>query len=95
LAPSVFAPSRRSSLQHTVSGMGTPQSTGPTVIESYRNFEPPSTFKLSVETLLGHVPAKYLVGLKSIVLTNRAGLTRDERRQKVWSRKHKVRLVDA
>ena len=29
------------------------------------------------------------------VLTNRAGLTRDKRKQKVWSRNRKVRLADA
>jgi hypothetical protein len=48
-----------------------------------------------IETLLSYVPEKYLVGLKTIVLTNRAGLTRDRRRQKVWSRKRKVRLAEA
>jgi hypothetical protein len=69
--------------------------TAPTVVESYRDFEPPLNFRSIVETLLSHVPPKYLVGLKSVILTNRAGLTRDKRRQKVWSRHRKIRLADA
>ena len=68
---------------------------GPTVVESYRDFDPPVSFRHSVDTLLRYVPRKYLVGLKTIVLTNRAGLTRDKRRQKVWSRNRKVRLAES
>jgi hypothetical protein len=67
---------------------------GPTIVENYRDFEPPVGFRNSVETLLRYVPAKYLVGLKSIVLTNRAALDRNRRRQKTWSRKRKVRLAE-
>lgn len=67
----------------------------PTIVESYRDFEPPPGFRQTVETLLRYVPPKYLVGLKTIVLTNRAGLTRDKRRQKVWSRNRKVRLAES
>ncbi len=48
-----------------------------------------------METLLHYVPPKYLVGLKTIVLTNRAGLTSNERKQKVWSRNRKVRLAES
>lgn len=64
------------------------------VTESYRSFEPPPKFKQRVETLLRYVPPKYLVGLAAIVLTNRAGLTRNKRKQKVWSRNRKVRLAE-
>jgi len=64
-------------------------------VESYRDFEPPSEFRRAVETLLSYVPPKYLVGLKTIVLTNRAGLTRNKRKQKVWSRNRKVLLADS
>lgn len=67
----------------------------PEIVESYRDFAPPAYFKLVVENLLRGVPQKYLAGLKTIVLANRAGLTRDKRRQKVWSRGRKIRLVDA
>jgi hypothetical protein len=72
-----------------------PAATRPTIVESYRDFEPPSEFRRVVETLLSYVPPKYLIGLKSIVLTNRAGLTRNKRKQKVWSRNRKVRLAGA
>jgi len=67
----------------------------PNIVESYRDFEPRSNFRHDVETLLRYVPPKYLVGLKTIVLTNRAGLTRDKRKQKVWSRNRKVRLAES
>jgi hypothetical protein len=70
-------------------------STGPTIVESYRDFEPPEDFRETVETLLKYVPAKYLVGLKTIVLTNRAALGRDRRRKKVWSGNHKMRVSEA
>jgi len=64
-------------------------------VEAYRNFEPPSSFKRDVEMLVSYVPLKYFVGLKTIILTNKAGLTRDKRRQKIWSRNHKILLSDA
>src|SRR6266853_1170217 len=85
-----------SDLRHTsIVTSQTSESTVPTIVESYRDFEPPPTFRKTVETLLRHVPPKYLIGLKSVVLTNRAGLTRNKRRQKVWSRNHKVRLAES
>src|ERR1700730_1041103 len=65
----------------------------PTIVESYRNFAPPSNFRRDVKTLLRFVPPKYLVGLKAIVLTNRAGLTGNKRKQKVRSRNRTVRLA--
>lgn len=68
---------------------------GPAIVESYRDFLPPANFKKDVETLLRYVPSKYLVGLKTIVLTNRAGLTRNKRRQRVWTRNRMVRLADS
>ncbi len=72
-----------------------PGSTGPTIVESYRDFEPPENFRQTVETLLKFVPTKYLLGLKTIVLTNRAALSRDRRRKKTWSRNRKMRVADA
>jgi hypothetical protein len=48
-----------------------------------------------VDDLLDAVPPKYLVGLKKIVLTNQSALTRDKRRQKVWSRKKMYRLAES
>ena len=71
------------------------ESISPNIVEWYRDFEPPANFRQTIETLLQYVPPKHLVGLKTIVLTNRAGLTRDHRKKKVWSRNHKIRLADA
>ena len=62
------------------------ENTGPVIVESYRDFEPPPNFRRLIETLLLYIPPKYLTGLKTVVLTNRAGLTRDKRRQRVWRR---------
>lgn len=67
----------------------------PDIIENYRNFQPPAQFRRLLEELLGSVPAKYLKGLKSIVLCNSAALTRDQRRQKIWGRRRKYRLAEA
>jgi hypothetical protein len=67
-----------------------PDTTGPRIVESYRDFKPPRGFKKKVELLLRYVPPKYLAGLDAIVLTNGAALNRDERRKKTWSRNRKV-----
>jgi hypothetical protein len=69
-------------------------STCPTIVESYRDFQPPMNFRETVETLLRYVPPKYLIGLKTIVLTNQAGLTSKKRKQRMWSRNRKVRLAE-
>jgi hypothetical protein len=66
----------------------------PELVEAYRDFVPPANFKQVVETLLAYVPPKYLAGLKTIILTNSSALSRDQRRQKTWSRNHKVRLSE-
>lgn len=67
----------------------------PSVVENYRDFEPPTQVKKLVEDLLEAVPQKYLAGLKTIVLSNQAALTRDQRRQKTWSRSRKYPLAKA
>jgi hypothetical protein len=56
------------------------------MVESYRDFEPPPNFRQTIENLVKCVPAQYLVGLKTILLTNRAGPTSNLRKRKVWSR---------
>jgi len=71
------------------------RSVRPDVVENYRDFEPPTNFRKLLEDLLDAVPAKYLVGLKTIVLANQSALTRNQRRQKIWSRSRKVRLAEA
>src|SRR5215472_2307694 len=67
----------------------------PEIVENYRDFEPTANFRMLLEDLLDAVPTKYLVGLKAIVLANQSALTRDQRRQKIWSRKRKIRLAEA
>jgi hypothetical protein len=71
-----------------------PEAALPEVVEAYRDFAPPANFRQVVETLLTYVPPKYLVGLRTIILTNSSALSRDQRRQKTWSRNHKVRLSE-
>ena len=71
------------------------ETTAPDIVESYRDFVPPPNFRQTIEILLKYVPPQYLVGLKTIVLVNRVGLTRDQRKRKVWSRNRKVQLTDA
>ena len=65
------------------------------IVESYRYFDPPPNFRHLIETLLRNVPGKYLIGLETVILTNRTGLTRNQQRQSVWSRKRKTRLAEA
>jgi hypothetical protein len=67
----------------------------PEVVENYRDFEPRANFRKLLEDLLDAVPPKYLVGLKTIVLANQSALTRNQRRQKIWSRNRKIRLAEA
>lgn len=64
----------------------------PEVVEHYRDYSPPSNLKRWVENLLESVPTKYTIGLKTVVLTNQRGLTRDQRRQKIRQRGHKYKL---
>jgi len=67
----------------------------PRVVENYRDFEPPRQFRPLLEELLNAVPVKYLVGLKTVLLTNQSALTRDQKRQKVSGRKGKRKLAKA
>jgi hypothetical protein len=67
----------------------------PEILENYRDFEPPSQVRRIVEELLECAPPNYLRGLDKIILTNQLALTRDQRRQKIWGRKHKYRLAEA
>ncbi|MGC2003079.1 MAG: hypothetical protein WA658_24705, partial [Candidatus Acidiferrales bacterium] len=48
-----------------------------------------------ISILLDCVSPNYLRGLKAIILTNQAALTRNQRRQKIWSRNRKIRLAEA
>jgi hypothetical protein len=54
--------------------------------EFYNNFSPPKYARGPVARLLSTVPAKYTIGLDSIVLTNQSGTPRRQRLGKVTSR---------
>jgi hypothetical protein len=55
----------------------------PQIIENYQDFQPPSQLRALVEGLLNAVPPRYLVDLKTVLLTNQGALTRDQRREKL------------
>ncbi|MGA8768566.1 MAG: hypothetical protein WB559_16240 [Candidatus Acidiferrales bacterium] len=63
---------------------------GPQIVEAYKNYTPPFNAAKTVRRLLRYVPPKYLVGLKTVVLTNQQAMSRDQRRRKLWSRRRKV-----
>jgi len=67
----------------------------PEIVEAYRDYDPPCDVKGIISLLLRHVPRENLVGLTTILLTNREALSRDRRRKKTWSRNHKIRVADA
>lgn len=64
----------------------------PEIVECYRDFEAPADFRNILNELLSAVPSKYLLGLRRIILANQSALTRDQRRQKIWSGGHKIHL---
>lgn len=67
----------------------------PEIVENYRDYEPPAEFRKLVEDLLVTVPSNYLAGLKAVVLTNRAALTRDQLKQRVKHRNNRYHLAEA
>ncbi len=67
----------------------------PEIVEFYRDYIPPVDVKRTVEEMVASVPSKYLTGLKTILLTNSAALTRDQRRQKIFQRGRNHKLVEA
>ena len=67
----------------------------PNIVETYKNFDPPKRFRRTIEILIKYVPPQYLIGLETIMMTNRDALPRDMRTQRVWGRSRKHRLTDA
>jgi hypothetical protein len=59
------------------------------IAEAYRDYVPPVNATKIVRTLLQTVPAKYLVGLDCVVLTNASGLSRRDRIGRVKSRRRR------
>src|ERR1700689_710984 len=58
-----------------------PTVAGPSVLEQYVDFVPPPGFRKRINFLLSSVPRQYLVGLESIVLTNRLALAQTQQAQ--------------
>jgi hypothetical protein len=68
----------------------------PTVVARYSlGYEPPFDVAPIIERMLDSIPAKYLVGLSEVVLTNSSGLSRKRRRAATKSRNGKVKLSTA
>jgi len=63
----------------------------PVVVEHYRGYAPPVDVQGRVRSLLREVPARYLMGLREVVLTNSASLSHDRRRARTWHRGRKYR----
>jgi hypothetical protein len=68
---------------------------GPRVVTRFWDYAPPFDVASIVERMLGSVPPRYLLGLKEIVLTNKAGLSRSRRRSVTKSRGRKVKIMQA
>jgi hypothetical protein len=67
----------------------------PRVVERYWEYTPPFNATTVVERMLESVPPRYLFGLKEVVLTNKAGLSRKRRRSVSKSRGRKVKQAEA
>lgn len=67
----------------------------PEVYVSFSGYEPPFDPEPLVRRMLDSVPRKYLVGLKSVVLTNSNGLSRKRRRSRIKRRARKVSFANA
>jgi len=55
---------------------------GPRIVVAYQNYKPPFNSEKVIRNMLAVVPANYLWGLHSIVLTNVQALSRKSREQK-------------
>ena len=64
------------------------------VIEAYNNYEPPFDVTKTIIRMLESIPPQYLVGLGSVVLTNKAALSSKRLTSTTKSRKRKVRIAD-
>src|SRR4029077_7673802 len=67
----------------------------PNIVEAYRDYTPPKCVRKMLDDLLKAVPPRYLMGLQTIIPTNRAAQPRKKKQQKTWSRNRKIKLVEA
>lgn len=68
---------------------------GPEITEFYEAYIPPPYFRPLIEDLLAFLPRDYLVGLQTVLLTNSAAVTPRQRRQKIFQRGKKHKLIEA
>jgi hypothetical protein len=66
----------------------------PKVVSAYSGYTPPFDVVPIVERMIESVPARYLVGLSEVVLTNSSGLSRKLRRAVTKARKRKYRILE-
>ena len=71
------------------------QPRSPKIIVAFSGYKPPFNPERIIRRMLDSVPAKYLVGLEAVVLSNASGLSSTRRDKKVTSRKHKAGLASA
>ncbi len=69
--------------------------TTPQIVESYSDYSPPFDVRKTVSRMLIATPPDRLVGLRAVVLTNKASLSHKRRRGVTWARKRKVRIANA
>ena len=63
--------------------------------EAYKDYVPPLAVHKVITRLISGISQRYLIGLKTIVLTNAKGLSHDRRRAKTWARKRKVSIIES
>jgi hypothetical protein len=63
--------------------------------EAYKTSRPSFAAAQASRRLLGGIPPKYLVGLKTIVLTDATGLSHEKKRWKSWYRGRKVLIRES
>ena len=62
----------------------------PVIIEAYQGYAPSFNVAKLIRQMIGEVPPRFLVGLKSVVLTNKTALARRDRERKLLSRGKRV-----
>ena len=67
----------------------------PVIHENYKNYSPPFNIKKVISRLMKGVNPKYLIGLDSIVLTNKGALNSDRKKQKIRLNNRKVKLRES
>ena len=65
------------------------------LVEAYRTYSPPAWVRPTVDRILSGMPARYLSGLRTVVLTDAGGLNYARRRAKTLSRKKKVKISES